>query len=109
MNIFHRHEQDNGEGPIQFSLANMVKPGTFDLDNMANFSTPGVSMFLTLPMATDSIKAFDIMRHTAQTIAEILDGELKDEQRSVMTRQTMEHYRQRIVEYERKRLSRANS
>ncbi|MBU2887119.1 cell division protein ZipA [Gilvimarinus agarilyticus] len=109
MNIFHRHEQGMGEGPIQFSLANMVQPGTFDLDNMENFATPGVSMFLTLPLRTDSIQAFDAMRYTAQTIAETLDGELKDEQRSIMTRQTMEHCRQRIVEYERKRLSRANA
>ncbi|MDO3385586.1 cell division protein ZipA [Gilvimarinus sp. SDUM040013] len=108
MNIFHRHAQDSGDGPVQFSLANMVQPGTFDLDGMDNFTTPGVSLFLTLPMRSDSIKAFDNMRYTAQTVAETLSGELKDEQRSVMTRQTMEHCRQRIAEYERKRLSRAS-
>lgn len=107
MEIFHRHTSDNGEGAVQFSLANMVHPGTFDLDRMAEFSTPGVSMFLTLPMRADSIKAFDTMRETAQFIASSLGGELKDEQRSIMTRQTMEHCRQRIADYERKRLSRA--
>lgn len=109
MNIFHRHAQESGEGPVQFSLANMVQPGTFDLDAMDDFATPGVSLFLTLPMRSDSIKAFDNMRHTAQAIAQTLGGELKDEQRSVMTRQTMEHCRQRIAEYERKRLSRAGA
>lgn len=109
MNIFHRHARDNGEGPVIFSLANMVKPGVFDLDTMANFYTPGVSMFMTLPMRVDSIKAFDIMRETAVAIANTLGGELKDENRSVMTRQTMEHCRQRIADYERKRLSRAGA
>lgn len=34
-------------------------------------------------------------------IATKLDGELKDENRSVMTRQTIEHGRQRVMEYER--------
>ncbi|UTF60688.1 cell division protein ZipA [Gilvimarinus sp. DA14] len=109
MNIFHRHARENGEGPVLFSLANMVKPGTFDLDNMASFQTPGISLFLTLPLRVDSIKAFDIMRDTAWAIADGLGGELKDENRSVMTRQTMEHCRQRIAEYERKRLSRAGA
>ncbi|WP_020209606.1 cell division protein ZipA [Gilvimarinus chinensis] len=109
MNIFHRHARESGEGPVLFSLANMVKPGTFDLDNMASFQTPGVSLFLTLPLRVDSIKAFDIMRDTAWAIADGLGGELKDENRSVMTRQTMEHCRQRIAEYERKRLSRAGA
>lgn len=109
MNIFHRHARENGEGPVLFSLANMVKPGTFDLDNMASFQTPGISLFLTLPLAVDSIKAFDIMRDSAWAIADAMGGELKDENRSVMTRQTMEHCRQRIAEYERKRLSRAGA
>ncbi|WP_339897957.1 cell division protein ZipA [uncultured Gilvimarinus sp.] len=109
MNIFHRHAHETGEGPVLFSLANMVKPGVFDLENMASFHTPGVSLFMTLPMRPDSLKSFDIMRDVAQALADNLCGELKDENRSVMTRQTMEHCRQRIAEYERKRLSRATS
>jgi len=108
MNIFHRHAHETGEGPVLFSLANMVKPGVFDLDSMDTFETPGVSLFMTLPMRPDSLKSFDVMRDIAQTLTERLGGELKDENRSVMTRQTMEHCRQRIAEYERKRLSRAN-
>lgn len=107
MEIFHRHQEANGQGPILFSLANMVKPGTFDLDNMDDFQTPGVSLFLTLPLKSDSLRAFDLMRDIAQSLCELLDAELKDENRSVMTRQTMEHCRQRITDYQRRRLSRA--
>ncbi|WP_049721720.1 cell division protein ZipA [Gilvimarinus polysaccharolyticus] len=109
MNIFHRHAHETGEGPVLFSLANMVKPGVFDLENMASFYTPGVSLFMTLPMRPDSLKSFDLMRDVAQALTAELGGELKDENRSVMTRQTMEHCRQRIADYERKRLSRAGS
>ena len=39
----------------------------------------------------------------ARKLAHELNGELKDDQRSVMTAQTIEHYRQRIVEFERKK------
>lgn len=106
MDIFHRHSDTKGEGALLFSMANMVKPGTFDLDAMDDFETPGVSLFMTLPINADSMQSFDLMADTARAIAETLGGELKDEQRSVMTRQTLEHCRQRIRDFERTRLFR---
>lgn len=106
MDIFHRHSDTKGEGALLFSMANMVKPGTFDLDAMDEFETPGVSLFMTLPINADSMQSFDLMADTARAIADTLDGELKDEQRSVMTRQTLEHCRERIRNFERLRLFR---
>ena len=41
----------------------------------------------------------------ARKLAHELNGELKDDQRSVLTAQTIEHYRQRIVEFERRALT----
>lgn len=110
MNIFHRYQERHGGGPILFSLANMVKPGVFDLDTMDEFSTPGVSLFMTLPLdgaRMENVEVFELMLETARSIADELGGEMKDENRSVMTRQTMEHCRQRIHEFERKQLSRS--
>jgi cell division protein ZipA len=106
MDIFHRSSDGKGEGTLLFSMANMVKPGTFDLDAMEEFETPGVSLFMTLPINADSMQSFDLMADTARAIADALNGELKDEQRSVMTRQTLEHCRQRIRDFERTRLFR---
>lgn len=106
MDIFHRHSDTKGEGALLFSMANMVKPGTFDLDAMDEFETPGVSLFMTLPINADSMQSFDLMADTARAIAETLNGELKDEQRSVMTRQTLDHCRERIRNFERMRLFR---
>lgn len=103
MDIFHRHESADGRGKILFSVANMVVPGTFALEAMDEFQSPGVSMFLSLPIASDSLAAYNLMAESAQNIAQLLGGELKDENRSVMTRQTIEHGRQRVLEYERKR------
>ena len=54
----------------------------------------------------DEVKAhFAKRRAAARKLAHELNGELKDDQRSVLTAQTIEHYRQRIVEYERKQLT----
>jgi cell division protein ZipA len=104
MNIFHRYSDMKGEGALLFSLANMVKPGIFDLDTMEDFETPGVSLFMTLPIKADSMQSFELMVDTARVLAGELNGELKDEQRSVMTRQTIDHCRERIRDFERRRL-----
>lgn len=103
MDIFHRHAEDNGSGEVLFSLANIVKPGTFDLGSIEEFTTPGVSLFLMLPLKGDSVAAFGLMARTVKAIAQSLGGEIKDENRSVMTQQTFEHCRQRVIEFERKR------
>lgn len=103
MDIFHRHESMAGNGEVLFSMANGVKPGTFDLDDFELFYTPAVSFFLGLPGPRHPKQAFDVMIAAARKLAHELNGELKDDQRSVMTAQTIEHYRQRIVEFERKK------
>lgn len=100
MSIFHRHEKPDGSGRVVFSMANIVKPGTFDLATMDQFSTPGVSLFLQLPNKYGNMAAFELMLETALVLREQLDGELKDENRSVFTRQTIEHVRQRIRDFE---------
>ncbi|WP_122855900.1 cell division protein ZipA, partial [Pseudomonas viridiflava] len=93
MDIFHRHESMAGNGEVLFSMANAVKPGVFDLDDIDHFSTRAVSFFLGLPGPRHPKQAFDVMVAAARKLAHELDGELKDDQRSVMTAQTIEHYR----------------
>lgn len=107
MNFFHRHEFEAGRGAIQFSVANMMQPGVFDIDNMADMSTPGLVFFLTLPGPDDMMKAYDYMLETAQAVARNLGADVLDESRSVLTRQTMEHSRQKIRELERRMLTKA--
>jgi cell division protein ZipA len=106
MNIFHRFEDGLRLGKTQFSMANMMEPGTFDLNSMDQLHTPGVVFFLGLPTAQDSMQAFDYMLETAQCLASNLGGEVLDEQRSVMRPQTIEHCRQQVREFERRNMTR---
>ncbi|SDR97353.1 cell division protein ZipA [Halopseudomonas xinjiangensis] len=102
MNIFHRHESMSGNGDILFSMANALKPGVFDLEEMDSTYVRAVSFFMGLPGPRHPKQALDLMIAAARKLAHELGGDLKDEQRSVLTAQTIEHYRARIAEYERK-------
>ena len=108
MDFFHRHERASGRGPIEFSVANMMKPGVFDIDNMEPLQTRGLMFFVTLPGPADMLKAFDYMYETVKVVAKQLGGDIQDETRSVITRQSLEHMRQQIRELERRLLVRRN-
>ncbi|MBV1880668.1 MAG: cell division protein ZipA [Pseudomonadales bacterium] len=100
MNIFHRHEKANSEGCLMFSVANIEEPGTFDIDNMSDFTTPGVCLFLSLPGPERAMYAFDMLVDTARKVSNALNCEMLDEKREVMTQETIENYRVRVSEFE---------
>ncbi|MCE9664236.1 cell division protein ZipA [Halomonas sp. M5N1S17] len=102
MGIFHRFETEDPESELQFSMVNVIKPGTFPIEAMDEFRTPGVTLLMPLPGALDTAAAFEAMVETAMVIVRNLGGELKDENHSVMTAQTVEFARQRVQEFERR-------
>lgn len=102
MDFFHRHESASGRGPIQFSVANMMNPGVFDIDAMDELHTRGLMFFVTLPGPENMLQAFDYMYETAKAVALNLDGDVLDDTRSAITRQSLEHMRQQIRELERR-------
>ncbi|KXU38853.1 hypothetical protein AXE65_11720 [Ventosimonas gracilis] len=102
--IFHRHESKAGHGEVLFSMANAVKPGTFDLAEMDLCYIRAVAFYLLLPGPHNPKAAFSEMLAAVRKLESELGGEVKDDQHSVLTAQTIEHYRQRIGEFERKKL-----
>jgi cell division protein ZipA len=108
MSLFHRFEEGVDTGPVQFSMANAVNPGTFDLEHMSEMTTPGVSFFMSMNEPADAKNAFECMLATAETVSKHLGGDLLDENRSVMRPQTKAHYRERIREFEMHKLHSRN-
>ena len=101
MNVFHRLVEGHPErGPI-FSVANILKPGSFDMANIQSLQTPAIAFFLTLPAPVPALDAWETMLPTAQRMAELLDGVLLDEQRNALGRQRIAHLRDELRAYDR--------
>lgn len=101
MNIFHRHQDNAGQGKVTFSLANIMNPGSFDLDTIETFATRGVSLFMTLPNAGDPLNVFEQMLNAAKQLAQEFNAQVLDDKRNILTKQTEQHYVNTIREFDR--------
>jgi cell division protein ZipA len=103
MDIFHRMvEGKPGAGPV-FSVANMVKPGSFEMGRIGALRTPGVTFFMTLPGPIPALDAWDMMLPAAQRVAELLDAQVLDDERNALGRQRIQHLREELRAFDRQR------
>ncbi|KGK56719.1 MULTISPECIES: cell division protein ZipA [Xanthomonas] len=101
MNVFHRLVEGHPErGPI-FSMASILKPGSFDMANIREMQTPAIAFFLTLPAPMTALDAWEKMLPTVQRMAELLDGVVLDDSRNALGRQRVAHIRDELRAYDR--------
>jgi len=101
MGIYHRLvDGKRDQGPV-FSVANMLKPGSFDLGRLDSLRTPGLSFFMTLPAPLSALDAWEAMLPTAQRMAELLGGQVLDEERNALGRQRIAHIRDELRGWDR--------
>ncbi len=100
MEIYHQYDARYPDR-VLFSVASMVEPGYFPFDDMENFSTPGLLFFTQLPGVRDGMEIYSQMLYAANQIAGALDGVLQDENRSVLSKQSIQHTRDAIAEHRR--------
>ena len=94
--FFNRHIDPAGQGPVLFRLVNMYNPGTFDIDNMEQFSTAGVSLFMTLPCEGDGLAAFNMLHSAAKKIADEFGAQILDAEREEMTVERVRQYVEQV-------------
>jgi len=82
-----------------FSIANAVEPGFFELDKLDSISTPGLAVFLQLPGPLECRQALDNLLEVSQRLAKALGGDLCDENRNVLSAQTITHLKDKIEAY----------
>lgn len=95
MDILHRFDETSGT--ILFSMASMVKPGTFPLRSMSEFSTPGLALFAQLPAVRTPLEVYDTLLSAGDRLAALLDGRLQDERRRPLTAESAERMRERLA------------
>ena len=99
MDLFHRHQDSSGKGEVLFSLANMFNPGTFDIDNMEQLSTRGLTIFMTLPNAAEPLQTFNMMHNAAKKIADEFDATVLDDKRNPLDVAIVRSYVEKIRKF----------
>lgn len=94
MKVFHG--PDGAAGEPLFSLANMVKPGTFELDRIKEFTTPGLTMFMSVPRSQNPADVFSRMAYVARKIANQLGGVMLDQKKQPLTDASIKQIRRQV-------------
>lgn len=102
MGIFHCYGPNGARHGAVFGMANILEPGTFDVDGIDNFTTPGLTLFMQLPGPLEGMEAFALMLEKARELARHLEASVCDERHNILTRQGAEHIFEQIRDHQRK-------
>ncbi|QLB13772.1 cell division protein ZipA [Bisgaardia hudsonensis] len=95
--IYHRHLDLSITSPILFSVANIQQPGTFDPDNMVDFYTIGLAVFMQLPSYGNDLANLRLMIRATKTIAEELNGFVLTDKQEIFTDEVEQDYLNRVA------------
>ncbi|MCF6226053.1 MAG: cell division protein ZipA [Xanthomonadales bacterium] len=99
MRLFHRVPE--GSKQSLFSLANGLKPGTFDPTTWGTFETPMLTLFYSLPAPFEGLAAWESMLATANRLASLLDLAVLDNQQMPLNRERIGEIREQLRLYDR--------
>ncbi len=105
--IFHRIDPRK-PAHVLFSVASLVEPGSFDLNQLEGSKYLGINLFMVLPGLDDMLAAFDEMLSAARSLAESLGANLFDERGSTLSVQRARYMREELVQFQHQN-SRANA
>lgn len=92
MNVYHRMIlTESGEQSL-FYVANGIKPWTLVPDEMAETSTPGLSLILNLPSPINNREAIHDFLRTAERLNHQLEGVIKNQHQEVISEDELRAY-----------------
>lgn len=96
-NIFHRHKHlGNSNSPVIFSIANMMQPGVFDLNNLKDFSTIGLVIFMHLPTEGNLKTNLRLMLQCTERLASALNGFVLNDRHEIFDENARIEYLKRV-------------
>ena len=96
MDIFHRQAPDDGTRAPLYSMANLVKPGSFPMRNMRDFKTPGLALFAQLEGDPSDLMVYDDLLHVARALASELGGQVQEKGRRPLTEERAQALRAQV-------------
>ena len=91
MGIFHRYDPELTQ--TQFSVASLIEPGTFPIDEMDGFECPGIVLFFQTARVSDPLSIYDDLVNTSRELAQRLHGIQWDETRQPLSAGKIAHMR----------------
>tara|TARA_B100001250_G_scaffold123374_1_gene104756 strand:+ start:1067 stop:1717 length:651 start_codon:yes stop_codon:yes gene_type:complete len=91
------------KGNIAFNIINGKKPGTFLEGNTSD----DLALVLDPINLSSPLESFELLIDVSQSLKENFKCEALDEDRNLLTKQMIEHMRQRVIEYKRQFLASA--
>ena len=85
-----------------FNLINAKKPGTF----LGDISTSDIALVLDPKKVTNVVESFDFMFSVVDSLSHEFPCKLLDENRNLLTKQMLDHMRNKALEFHRLNLSR---
>lgn len=79
MNIYHMKNNNPHGCRHLFSLANMYKPGEFELKTLDKLRTKGITLFMSVPTAHNPVRVFEKMAEVANGLCQVLGGVMQDQ------------------------------
>ena len=81
---------------VDFGVACLVEPGTFPETGLVDFYCPGVVFFMQPGIMDDAPRVFNDFLSTVNFVAEEMDGDILDHERTPLTNATIQLIRQSI-------------
>jgi len=95
MKIFHRYAESS-EKEILFSMANIQEPGWFDIENINQLETHGMSFFMQANLLENPSRVLDDMLICAHRMATMLDATLCNSQRQPLDEESTSLLRDKV-------------
>jgi cell division protein ZipA len=98
MQIFHRYDSSNHNQTL-YKVASAIQPGTFNMHDIENFSTPAFAFFINLPGPNDPVAAYQAMVKSMNFFSEELGGKILNADKTIYDEQAYRSDVQLIKNY----------
>lgn len=92
--------KNDNMGNAFIKVANMLEPGTFPLENLEGYTTPGVALILELPTTVRAPAAMHDLIIMARKISQKLNARLYDMNRHLIKESDLQSMRDAALDYE---------